>query len=102
MGSREEDWKTVDKIASGVRRGFDSIVHPARKNSERDVHLAGEVAGLVGLGFEVLLVGIGQDEFENHQAGVDHFNRLTAPIAYIVLVDDVVNTARVEVVNVRS
>ncbi len=59
MGSREEDWKTVDKIAPGVRRGFDSIVHPARQSSERDAHLAGEVVRLVGLGFEVVLVEIG-------------------------------------------
>ena len=43
---------------------------------------------------------MGEDEVENHEAGVDHLDGLAAPVAQIVLVDDAVNAARVEVVDV--
>ena len=96
----QEDRKTVDEVAPGVRGGSDSVIDPAGQSGEWKAHLTGEVIDFVGFGFEVIFVGMGEDEVQNHQPGVDHFRGLAPPVTEIILVDQVVNLAREEVVDV--
>ena len=43
---------------------------------------------------------VGENKIQNHKAGVDDLDRLAATVAEIVLPNDAVNAARIEVVNV--
>jgi hypothetical protein len=58
-----------------------------------------EISDSVGLGFEVLTIGIGQNEIENQQSGSDDFLRQLSAIAQVVFVIRSVNVALEEMKN---
>jgi len=79
------------KIALRIAARLGALINPSRENRQRQAQVLVKVADLFSFGFEVRLVGMGQNEVENEQPGVDELVRLAAPVAEIILVDGTVN-----------
>ena len=93
---RKKDWEPVHEASLGRGVRVDSLVDPARNQRFRHGEFA-EVGNFLGFGFEIFQAGMGQNEVQNQQPGLDQFTRKAAAIAQVIAVESAVDFAREEV-----
>src|SRR5260370_3507257 len=95
----QQNGKAVHEIPIRLRLRLRPLVGPVRQKGMRKAKLLVEVADFFVLGFEVVEVGMGQNEVQDQQPGADEFVGKAAAIAGIVLVYGFIEGAREEIVD---
>src|SRR5260221_1334802 len=98
-GRNEEHRKLIHEVPDGGAGGLVTQVKPGRKVVLLDVQCTTEEAHFFGLGFEVLISLVEENEIEDGDAAFDEVELVLAAIAKVFLFDRPVEPSREEVIN---
>ena len=102
IGGIEEQWVFVHEVAEGWFRTATAHVCFCGQAALRQAELLAEISDLGLLGFEVVVVGVSDDEIEKKKPGLDEFSRMFAAIGEGLFVDLRVKALREEMIDATA